>query len=108
LEPWALLQTWDEFGIDGDMDGPEYRDYVLGNDILDEVQGEVRATLERSLLRWLDRVLGRVDDLASLSVARARAEAWDRAARWSRRLDEEAAGAHDRHVGYDSHLILSL
>ena len=107
--PWALMQTWDELGLDVETHTAEYRDYLLVNEILDNAQAEVRRTLERGFLRWLDRVLGKLDDLvASFSVARAREEAWERAARWARRFDEEAAAAHDRHVGYDSHLILAF
>jgi hypothetical protein len=107
--PWALLQTWDEFGLEPNEDTAEFRDFELVNSILARVQGDVRSTLESGLLRWLDRVLGRLDDLvASFKVAKAREEAWDRGTRWSRRFDEEAAAAHERHVGYTSHLILAV
>lgn len=107
--PWALLQTWDEFGLGPDESSPEFRDFELVNSILGRVQGEVRSTLETGVLRWLDRVLGRLDDLvAAFSVAKARAEAWDRGARWSRHFDREAAAAHERLVGYTSHLILGF
>jgi uncharacterized protein DUF5995 len=106
--PWALLQAWDEFGLEQDEGSAEYRDFELVNSILGRVQGEVRATLESGLLRWLDRVLGRLDDLvASFSVAKAREEAWHRGARWSRHFDKEAAAAHERMVGYTSHLVLA-
>ena len=107
--PWALLQTWDELGLEPRDGSAEYRDFKLIDAILGSAQGEVRATLESGLIRWLDRVLGRFDDLvASFRVAKAREEAWDRGARWSRRFDAEAAAAHERHVGYTSHLILAF
>jgi hypothetical protein len=107
--PWALMQTWDEFGLEPNEDSAEYRDFELVNTILARAQGEVRSKLESGLLRWLDRVLGRLDDLvASFKVAKAREEAWNRGARWSRRFDEEAATAHERNVGYTSHLILAF
>jgi hypothetical protein len=71
-------------------------------------RGEVRGTLESGLLRLLDRLCGRLDDLfASFVVARARDDAWARGARWRRAFDEESAAAHERHVGYESHLILA-
>jgi hypothetical protein len=106
--PWALLQAWEEFGVEPEHGTAEHRDFELVNGILSRVQGEVRATLESGLLRWLDRVLGRLDDLvASISVARARDEAWERATRWSVSFDPAAAAAHERQVGYQSHLILA-
>jgi Family of unknown function (DUF5995) len=107
--PWALLQAWDEFGLEPSEDSAVYRDFELVDAILARAQGEVRARLESGVLRWLDRVLGRLDDLvASFKVAKARREAWDRGARWSRRFDAEAAAAHERYVGYTSHLILAF
>jgi hypothetical protein len=107
--PWALLQTWDEFDSKPDEDSPQFRDFVLINDILARVQGEVRNTLQSGLLRRLDRLFGNLDDrLATFKVARARAEAWDRGTRWNANLDVPAAAAHERTVGYTSHLILSL
>ena len=107
--PWALMQTWDEFDLEPHEDSAEFRDFQLVNTILARVQGEVRARLESGFLRWLDRILGRLDDLfASFNVAKARDEAWERGTRWGRRFDEEAAAAHERSVGYASHLILAL
>ena len=68
--PWALMQTWDELGDADRPDSPEYRDFELVNRILEEVAVGVRATLESGLLRWLDRVLGRLDDIvASVVIA---------------------------------------
>jgi hypothetical protein len=105
--PWALLQAWEEAGITPADDLPEYADFQRVNAILAHVAGEVRATLESGLWRWLDRVLGRYDDLvANVVIAKARTDAWRRAERWRGGLDPEAAAAHARHVGYESHLIL--
>ena len=107
--PWALLQTWEEFGLEPNEGLAEFRDFELVNTILADVQGEVRPTLESGLLRWLDRALGRLDDLvAGFKVAKAREEAWDRGTRWSRRFDEEAAAALETQVGYASGLILAV
>jgi Family of unknown function (DUF5995) len=105
---WALLQTWDEFAVAPREGSPEWRDFAAVSDCLERVQGEVRSTLESGLLRWLDRALGRFDDVvANVSIARARHEAWRRGARWRDVFDEEAAAAHERQVGYESHLILA-
>jgi Family of unknown function (DUF5995) len=107
--PWALLQTWEEFALTPAEDSAQFRDFVLINDILARVQGEVRMTLQSRLLQIIDRLLWKLDDrLATFKVARARAEAWDRGTRWSVNLDPAASAAHERTVGYTSHLILSL
>jgi hypothetical protein len=106
--PWALLQAWDELGDAQAPDSAVYRDFQLVNEILQKVAVDVRATLESGFLRWLDRILGRFDDLvASVVIGRARTEAWRRGARWRRGFDEESAEAHERHVGYESHLVLA-
>jgi hypothetical protein len=106
--PWALLQAWDELSEGPEEDSPVYRDFQLVNTILEEVAGGVRATLESGLIRWLDRALGRFDDVvATVVIAKARTEAWRRGARWQRGLDVESADAHERHVGYESRLVLA-
>ncbi|MDA0164042.1 DUF5995 family protein [Solirubrobacter ginsenosidimutans] len=106
--PWALLQAWREAGGAPADDSPVYRDFQLVNRILQDVAVEVRATLESGLIRWLDRLFGRFDDVvATFVVAKARTEAWQRAERWDRRFDEETAEAHERHVGYESRLVLA-
>jgi hypothetical protein len=106
--PWALLQAWNECGAAPEPDSPDHRDYEQVNEILEDVAGGVRATLESGLLRFLDRLLGRLDDIcATVVISRAREEAWRRAARWHRTFDPESAAAHERHVGYESHLILA-
>ena len=82
--------------------------FTLVNTILERVQGEVRATLESGLLRWLNRLLGRVDDLvANISVARAGVVAGAGVRRWRLDSPAPAAAAHERQVGYQSHLILA-
>jgi Family of unknown function (DUF5995) len=106
--PWALMQTWSEMRVTPSRRSAAFRDFQRVNDVLAAVAGEVKETLETGFLRWLDRVLGRYDDLfESFVIARARTEAWMRGARWYRRLDDDAAAAHERHVGFESHLILA-
>jgi hypothetical protein len=115
--PWALMQTWSELGPPARSDSPDLRDFRRVNDILESVAGGVRATLETWYLKVLNWLLGRLDDVASAFViAQARDQAWDRGRRWSERfdgsgwaahLDEEAAHAHEREVGYASQLILA-
>ncbi len=106
--PWALLVSWEELGVALAPDSPRYRDFERVNAVLEAVAGEVRATLESGLLRWLDRLFGRLDDLvASVVIKRAREDAWKRAMRWIDGVDPGTADAHERHVGYESHLILA-
>jgi hypothetical protein len=115
--PWALMQTWSELGVPPNPHSPELRDFRRVNDILESVAGEVRGTLETWLQKALNWLLRRVDDvLAAFVIARARDEAWDRGSRWARRfngerwaapLDEQAADAHERQVGFTSRLILA-
>jgi Family of unknown function (DUF5995) len=106
--PWALWQTWDELRIDPSTDLAARRDFETVNIVLSDVAGKVRARLESGLLRWLDRVCGRYDDLfASFVIAKARDEAWSRAERWRIGFDDAAARAHEQHVGYESRLILA-
>lgn len=104
---WALLQVWDEDGAAPQPDSPEYADFVRVSTLLAAVQGEVRGTLQRGFLRWLDRFLGRTDDVvAQFVIGRARQEAWERAHRWRGGVDAARAAAQDRQVGYQTHLIL--
>ena len=106
---WALLQTWDELGYTAGASSPRYRDFLRVNAVLDSVAHEVRSTLESGLLRFLDRLLGRMDDLvAGVAISDARTEAWRRGVRWRRGLDAEQAAAHERQVGHESRLILAL
>jgi hypothetical protein len=106
--PWALLQTWDELGVEPSDDSAAFLDFQSIDGVLHSVAREVRTTLESGFLRWLDRLFGRFDDLfESFVIARAREDAWRRAVRWRVHLDDGAASAHERHVGFESHLILA-
>jgi hypothetical protein len=104
---WALIQVWDELGAEPLADSPEHQDFVKVNAVLGAVQVEVRATLQSGFLKWLDRILGRTDDVvAEVVISKAREEAWARARRWRGSVDADRAAAHEREVGYQSHLIL--
>jgi len=105
---WALLQVWEEFDIEPADGSAEHRDFREIDRILAEVQTQVRATLESGFLRWLNRALGRLDDrVASFSIAKARAEAWDRAVEMRERPELTQSTGHERQVGFQSHLILA-
>ncbi len=108
--PWALLQTWDELGLEPPEDSPAYRDFQLVNTILAPSAGEVRATLESgvaALARPPPSGATTTSSPASPSSPCAD-EAWRRGARWRAGFDAEEAAAHERQVGHESHLILAL
>jgi Family of unknown function (DUF5995) len=114
--PWALMQAWNEHAKQPSENSPEFRDFERVNKILESVQGEVRATLENRFQKFLNRLLGRLDDVAAAFViSRARDEAWERGSRWVARfdgrkwaapLDELGANAHERTIGFASNLIV--
>jgi hypothetical protein len=104
---WALVQVWQELGVDPARCDTEHDDFDCINDMLAEVQQAVRARLQAGFLRWLDRVLRRLDDrVAGFSIEVAREEAWQRAAGMAERLDVEREVRHERQVGFGCHVIL--
>jgi Family of unknown function (DUF5995) len=104
---WALLQVWSERNLAPDSESPEYADFQQVNTLLANVQEEVRGTLQRGLLKVIDRLLGRTDDaVAQVVIARARAEAWERAEAWRGGVEDAVADRRDRDVAYQTHLLL--
>jgi hypothetical protein len=75
---------------------PQHRDYLRLNSILASVQERVKVWLATGLLRFLDRLLGDLDDLvASFSVMRARDAAWVHSqALWTMRDKDDLAAAY--------------
>jgi hypothetical protein len=105
---FALVQTWREFGLDGDTDTPEYRDFQKVNAVLKAVEDQVKVALLDPFIADVDHALGRVDDyLAMWSVAKARDDAWDRARKMHRHPDTDYDTFHDRLVGFAGRLLLS-
>jgi hypothetical protein len=104
---YALVQTWRELGLRPGTDTPEHRDYLKVNALLESVEGTVKRALLDPFTADLDQLLGRVDDwLALWNVAKARADAWDRALHMHRHPDPVYDALHDRAVGFASHLLL--
>jgi hypothetical protein len=105
---YALVQAWAEFGLRGDEDTPEYRDYLKVNALLEAVETQIKVALLDPFIADVDHALGRVDDLLALwSIAKARQDAWDRAQKMRRHPDAEYDSLHDRLVGFTGHLLLS-
>ena len=104
---WALVQVWDEFEQVPDETEPAHRDFERVNDVLAEVQQEVRSMLERGFMRWLNRALGRIDDrVAGFSIKLARNQAWRRGTDMWGRLDVSREARHEAQVGFECHVIL--
>jgi hypothetical protein len=105
---YALVQTWRELGLRPGDDTPEHRDFVRINGILEAVEARIKPVLLDPFIADLDHLLGRIDDrLALWSVAKARADAWDRALELSERPGRGHDDLHDRLVGFAGHLLLS-
>ena len=107
--PIALVTTCDELGLELRADSPQYSDYILVNDVLEQVEAQVKAPYLPGSLRFLDRVLhrfDRIDDVVAMwNVRRARDAAWTNAAAlWTLRSHEslrtEFIEALDRMVGF--------
>jgi hypothetical protein len=109
--PLALVATWSGMSK-RDRDSPGHRDFRLVNDILEQVQEQVKASLESEELAEVDRALGKADDvLAMWSVARARDHAWMTAeALWDLRdvrgADDVIQGVLERLVSFAGHGLL--
>jgi len=94
--PIGVVQTCEAFGVSPRDGTAEHRDYLHLNAILGETQETVKAWLVTGLLGFLDRALGRLDDIvASFSVLRAREAAWAHAKTlWQVRDQRELTGAY--------------
>jgi len=73
----ALVATCEERGFELDDDSDQHRDYLVVNDTLERVEGEIKARYTTGVLGTIERAMGTLDDvLANWSVARARDNAW--------------------------------
>ncbi len=103
--PVALVETWQEPTGVPPRGGPQHADFVLVNGQLAAVEGRVKRSYLTGVLGFLDRGLGRVDDVVAMwNVARARDAAWTNGeALWRLRrnsaLAAEFLATLDRTVG---------
>ena len=76
----ALVTTTKEFGYGLDRDTPQHKDYASVDGLLGRVQDEIKQRFTTGVVRDIDRVGGRVDDiLANWSIGNARDNAWTQA-----------------------------
>jgi hypothetical protein len=73
----ALVDTFSSMGVELRRDTPQHRDYLVVNKLLAQAQEKIEPMFKTGWLGWLDRVLGRVDEVAQMwSIERAREAAW--------------------------------
>jgi hypothetical protein len=102
--PVALVDTWAELGL-GPSSRAEHDDFLRVNDRLAAVEERVKRSYLTGFFGFLDRVLGRIDDVAAMwNVSRARDAAWvNGRTLWQLRgepaLAREFVAALDRSVG---------
>lgn len=103
--PVALVETWAELGLEPRAAGDGHADFLRVNEQLAGVEERVKRAYLGGLLGFLDRVLGRADDVAAMwSVVRARDAAWTNGTTlWHLRdappLSAEFVASLDRTVG---------
>jgi hypothetical protein len=103
--PVALVETWAELGLEPRTVGDGHADFLRVNEQLAAVEERVKRAYLGGLLGFVDRVLGRADDVAAMwSVVRARDAAWTNGTTlWHLRdaspLSAEFVASLDRTVG---------
>ena len=103
----ALVLTWHELDLEPGRDGPEFRDYLKVNAILEAVEADIKGPLADDLIASVDTLLGTTDDFLALwSIRRAREEAWRRARIMRGMPDSELDSLFDGFVGFAGNLLL--
>ncbi len=78
--PLAVDTTCREMALQPDDDTPPHRDFMRVNAILGETEEQVKAWFEDSVMAFVDRAMGQVDDAFTMwSIREARDLAWDHA-----------------------------
>jgi hypothetical protein len=78
--PVALIETCDELGVELDRDGPERRDFLAVNDLLQATESRIKRDFLTGELAIADGLLGEVDDVIAIwNIERARDAAWTNA-----------------------------
>ena len=99
----ALVLTWRELGLDP----AQRRDYDKVNDILEQVEKDIKAPLSDALIAEVDTAFGTTDDFLALwSIRQARLQAWERARIMRNVTGDELGGLFDRLVGFAGNLLL--
>jgi len=104
----ALVQVFNELGIDPAHGCPEQAVYTNVNATLAGVENTAKGPLLTPFLSDVVRDSGRVGDwLALWNVAKAREEAWDRAVELHAHPNQRWPALWDHAVGFMSHLLLA-
>lgn len=75
--PVGLGDTCRELGLEVERDTPHHADYLRVNEILEDVQEEVKRWFATGFVGELDYAFGRVDDVIAIwSVEKARDQGW--------------------------------
>jgi hypothetical protein len=104
--PVALVQTWEELGLEPRRSSPERRDFRRVNALLAQTEALVKPTLVTGPVVSVDAAFGRLDDvLAMWKVEKAREAAWVNAEtlwalRDTPRLQRSFLRTLDRTVGF--------
>lgn len=100
----ALVETCAEMGVFLKRGTPQHRDYLVVNRLLAQAQEKVEPMFKRGWLGWLDRLLGRADEVAQMwSMELAREAAWTHAeALWELRSSDALA---DRFLATLDHTV---
>jgi hypothetical protein len=78
--PVGLVQTCTELGLEVDTRTPHHADFEQVNELLEEVEDEVKHWFATGFVGELDHAFGRADDVVAMwKVSRARAQAWTNA-----------------------------
>jgi hypothetical protein len=78
--PVAVVQTCTEMSLLPEDASPPYHDFDATNDILESVEGNIKAWFEGGLMATADVAMGKIDDaLETFSISTARRIAWENA-----------------------------
>jgi len=78
--PQGIVQVFEALGGDPSSDEARHQDFDSVNDLLERVEGEVKADFSTGVIGVVDVAAGRVDDIAAMwNVRVAREAAWTNA-----------------------------
>jgi hypothetical protein len=93
--PQGIVQVFSALGGDPTSDAARRQDFDSVNELLERVEGEVKADFSIGVIGAVDAVAGRLDDVAAMwNVRAARHAAWTNAeVLWTLRLTPHVRGA---------------
>jgi hypothetical protein len=112
--PLGLVDVCGELGLEIETGTPHHADFEQVNQLLEDVEAEVKGWFATGFVGELDHAFGRVDDVVAMwSVARARDQSWTNAEVLSALghgwMSDRFLDAHGRLVGaYGRGLLLPI